>query len=94
MASHGDDLSFRTLNAITYLDATIKEVVRLIPASNFMIRQLAQPLTVRRATLLGHKGWKEVHVMESSEHCRIPPGLASDVICSIQPAGLAWGKPP
>lgn len=49
MASHGDDLSFRTLNAMTYLDATIKEVVRLIPASNFMIRQLAQPLTVRSA---------------------------------------------
>ena len=46
MASHGDDLSWRTLGAMTYLDAVVKEAQRVLPAANGSFRQLLSPLTV------------------------------------------------
>mmetsp|Transcript_32847 Transcript_32847/g.72560 ORF Transcript_32847/g.72560 Transcript_32847/m.72560 type:complete len:510 (+) Transcript_32847:86-1615(+) len=65
----GEQLNLKAVNAMTYLDVTVKEAMRLMPAANGGFRRAKQPLEVLGHTIpAGSVLWWNVQIL----HCLDP----------------------
>ncbi|KXZ56842.1 hypothetical protein GPECTOR_1g76 [Gonium pectorale] len=69
ISEHGSEMSLPALGAMSYLEAALKEAMRLLPATSGGLRQLTEPLKVGDTVLpAGSMIWLYSHLM----HCLDP----------------------